>query len=232
MVNVTYEVDFNKTPIRWKIPEDAYGFETSSDFDLERNENFKEITFYNKTGKIKFKTSDILDKGDKNYFVIDFFPENIDDIELILPEKAFLSRPLDSINPPVSPSPERVYSDGRRIIIEWKNPSNNHLFVVYESENSFIWVYFVGIGILVLIVGVILRVRKARKVESSHLLDAEKKITDILAKSNNEMWQKELQIATGFTKARLSRNIRNMESRGIVKKVPYGTTNKVRLIEE
>jgi len=43
------------------------------------------------------------------------------------------------------------------------------------------------------------------------------------------MWQKQLQLKTGFSKAKLSRVIRNLESRSLVKKIPFGNANKIRL---
>lgn len=69
--------------------------------------------------------------------------------------------------------------------------------------------------------------------EFIHLLESEKVIVNALLKSKDHiMWQKELQIAVGFTKSKLSRTIRNMEQRSLVKKTPYGSTNKIELISK
>jgi uncharacterized membrane protein len=43
------------------------------------------------------------------------------------------------------------------------------------------------------------------------------------------LWQKQIQNSTGFSKAKVSRLVRNLESRGLVKKIPFGNTNKIRL---
>jgi len=63
-----------------------------------------------------------------------------------------------------------------------------------------------------------------------YLLDTEKKVVDELRKADrNELWQKQIQNATGFSKAKVSRLVRNLEARGLVSKIPFGNTNKVRL---
>lgn len=66
--------------------------------------------------------------------------------------------------------------------------------------------------------------------ELSYLLDTEKKIITELKKADrNELWQKQIQLSTGFSKAKVSRLIRNLESRNLIKKIPFGNTNKIRL---
>ena len=79
-------------------------------------------------------------------------------------------------------------------------------------------------------------VTKRKKVEVTesekynHLLDTEKKIIEELKKvDRNELWQRQLQASTGFSKAKISRLIRNLEARGLVTKIPFGNTNKIRL---
>jgi len=63
-----------------------------------------------------------------------------------------------------------------------------------------------------------------------YLLDTEKKVIEELKKAErNELWQKQIQNLTGFSKAKVSRLVRNLESRGLVKKIIFGNTNKIRL---
>jgi uncharacterized membrane protein len=62
------------------------------------------------------------------------------------------------------------------------------------------------------------------------LLDTEKKVIEELKKADrNELWQKQIQNLTGFSKAKVSRLIRDLETRGLVKKIIFGNTNKIRL---
>jgi uncharacterized membrane protein len=61
-----------------------------------------------------------------------------------------------------------------------------------------------------------------------HLLDEERKILEELRKADrNEMWQKQLQLSTNYSKAKLSRLIHNLEARKLVTKIPFGNTNKI-----
>jgi len=63
-----------------------------------------------------------------------------------------------------------------------------------------------------------------------HLIESEKKVIEELKKADrNEMWQKQIQTSTGFSKAKLSRVIRNLEARKLVRKIPMGNTNKISL---
>jgi uncharacterized membrane protein len=71
---------------------------------------------------------------------------------------------------------------------------------------------------------------KFSSIKYNYLLDTEKKIIEELKKADrNELWQKQLQSFTGFSKAKISRLIRNLESRGLVSRIPFGNTNKIRL---
>jgi len=71
---------------------------------------------------------------------------------------------------------------------------------------------------------------KKEEQEYDYLLDTEKKIIEELKKADrNELWQKQIQNSTGFSKAKLSRLIRNLESRNLIVKIPFGNTNKIKL---
>ncbi len=63
-----------------------------------------------------------------------------------------------------------------------------------------------------------------------YLLDTEKKVIDALKQAErNELWQKQIQNLTGFSKAKVSRLINNLEQRNLVRKINFGNTNKIRL---
>jgi uncharacterized membrane protein len=59
-------------------------------------------------------------------------------------------------------------------------------------------------------------------------MESEQKVVDFL-RTKGEAWQKQIQLSTGFSKAKVSRVVRNLEARGVVSKTPYGNTNKVAL---
>ncbi|MGM5488637.1 MAG: helix-turn-helix transcriptional regulator [Nanobdellota archaeon] len=64
----------------------------------------------------------------------------------------------------------------------------------------------------------------------AQVLEPEEKVCKALMKAKNHtMWQKELPVAVGFTKPKLSRTVRNIEQRGLVKRTAYGATNQITL---
>ncbi len=61
-------------------------------------------------------------------------------------------------------------------------------------------------------------------------IENEQKVVNLLSSApNNELWQKQILLETGFSKAKLSRVIRNLEQRGVLVKEIYGNTNKIAL---
>ena len=68
-----------------------------------------------------------------------------------------------------------------------------------------------------------------RDVIDSMILPDEKIVIKELEKSNGELTQSELVRKTGFSKVKVHRIVRRLESLGIIKKLPYGITNKIRL---
>ena len=238
------------------IPEDAYNFEVFvnekiGEFTLSRTENYKQILIPSLTDSkeiiIAYTTSSFLEKGKKSYFtgtIRTTQKTNKLSVYLILPEKAPLARPLNALNPPVSPKPLSVGTTGRQIIINWVKENVEpgdvfSMFVVYDGRNVNLWYFIIGFITLIIISGIIYFYKKNKqedtisKTSFPHLLEPEQLVVKALIRAkDNTMWQKELQIAVGFTKSKLSRTIRNMEQRDLVKKIPYGTTNKIELIKK
>ncbi len=243
----------NQTAISFFVVGDAYNIRAWTDseysrFQIDEDDGWRTISVnisdQTKNLSLEYMTSEPLDIGETSYFVqgftVDERTENIS-LKLTLPEGAVLSRPLHAPRPPVNPEPTQVTTTGRRITIEWDleelEPEDVFsIFVSYETER-FDWLYMVPFFVVLgaLIVFFYYRTRKVGEVVDSftHLLDKEKKIVRALAKADDmTMWQKKLEYETGFTKSKLSRTLRNLEERNVVEKIPYGTSNKVRLILE
>ncbi len=51
----------------------------------------------------------------------------------------------------------------------------------------------------------------------------------LLIEKTRELWQKQLEQKTGLNKVKLSRKLRSLEAKGLIEKIPYGNTNKIRL---
>ncbi|MBW2970311.1 winged helix-turn-helix transcriptional regulator [Candidatus Woesearchaeota archaeon] len=144
----------------------------------------------------------------------------------------------------ISPKPKETYSDGQRIILYWEQKGQEIPISVISRQvvgGGFPagWVLLI-LGIITASAGTtyyILRKRiKPQKTKPAKkkpaivptLIDNEQKVVNFL-KENGEVWQKQIQQATGFSKAKVSRIIRNLEERGVITKTIYGNTNKITL---
>jgi uncharacterized membrane protein len=142
----------------------------------------------------------------------------------------------------ISPKPEEVYSDGQRIILSWSQKGQELPISVIARRvigPPFGWIAATGVFVMLTAMGVawfILSNRRARvskpkqkkKMIVPTLIDKEQQVVDFL-KQNGEVWQKQIQQATSFSKAKVSRILRNLEERGVVTKTIYGNTNKISL---
>lgn len=130
-------------------------------------------------------------------------------------------------------------SDGQIISFVWSyyNVSKGDDFAFFVSLEdkrnnvSYTWIYLVLIVVLIFVGFFGFRYFKSkRKDVDKYLLDEEKKVIQLLKQTDGKgMWQKNIQSSLGFSKAKLSRMIRNLESRGLIEKIPIGNTNKIRL---
>jgi len=143
----------------------------------------------------------------------------------------------------ISPKPAEVYSDGQRIILHWEQKGQELAISVLARKvigPPLGWMATTALSALVaaaLAVWFVLGAYRAPKQKPSRkkksvvvpaLMDNEQRIVEFL-KENGEVWQKQIQISTGFSKAKVSRVIRNLEQRGVITKTIYGNTNKIAL---
>lgn len=151
----------------------------------------------------------------------------------------------------ISPKPDAVYSDGQRIIISWEQEGQELPIsaVTRQIGSTVPWFWMLGAALVsaAITAGAILYTRRkpvkqerpkpkkktVKVVEQPvvpQLIDNEQRVVEFL-KQNGEVWQKQIQQATGFSKAKVSRVVRNLEARGVIRKTPYGNTNKIALKE-
>lgn len=201
--------------------------------------------------EVSYITNSFLDIGKKSYFSTEFKAmHNIKNLTLhvILPEAAALA---DKFALSVFPSSNaKTETDGQRISVVWqysdvKKDANIPVLVIFKEENSTLLV-ILTIAIIILVTGFVVyslfkkekkkiqkrnvKIGKAGKSNNieEHLIDSERAVINALRKSGRkESWQKQIQMQTGFSKAKLSRVIRNLESRSLIKKIPFGNTNKI-----
>ena len=170
---------------------------------------------------------------------------------LKLPERAVLPEETSKF---VTPEPSKIYSDGRRIILlfEETNIRDFKVSAIYEPAAESNSLFLVGIFFLALIVlGFVLlkkRWKKPAKEEKTepaqeikeepkeeeklYLLPDEKGIVHLLKQASGPIRQKDIENQITFSKAKLSRVLRSLEERGIIKRVPRGNTNLVELLKK
>ena len=127
-------------------------------------------------------------------------------------------------------------SDGQTISFVWSysNVTKGKVFAFFVSLEdkknnlSYLWISL----ILIILVGgfFIFRYLRSKKDVNRYLLDEEKKVIQLLKQAEGKsLWQKNIQSSLGCSKAKVSRLIRNLDSRGLIEKIPIGNTNKIRL---
>ncbi|MCU0642292.1 MAG: hypothetical protein MUF61_01780 [archaeon] len=236
------------------LPADAYSISSDAQYSIEGDI----LTAEAKTLKISYLTNDILEKSGRDYYLVTKIPFQFDfnsvNIKLIMEEGYHLDESK------AFPVPSTVGTDGTQIYLEWKlgdvsAESDVPLFVSIKSsqKGTSYWTILIISSLVVIFILYYIyknylesrfskkektpkkKAGKSMKAEKtpieSHLLESEKAVIQILKQADRgELWQKELQLKTGFSKAKLSRVIRNLESRNLVDKVPFGNTNKIRLL--
>ncbi|MDP1695316.1 MAG: hypothetical protein Q8L29_00180 [archaeon] len=232
LVKHSISLDENKE-ILINIPSDITSLSSNTEYSIYNNI----LTFEGKDIEFSYITRLALEKSKDGYYYIDDinfnFPIDEAKLTLILKEGYFLDK--DKIFPELS----IIETDGRQISTSWtiqdvKENSDISIFVSIISDSSLSpWFLLIGIILLGLsypIYIIFIRKKDKKRDIESHLIDSEKLILKTIKESERgEIWQKQLQLKTNFSKAKLSRVIRNLESRNLVEKIPFGNTNKIRL---
>ncbi len=227
--------------ISLKIPEDAKITDISYN-EYEFKNGILKLNI-NKNLKLKFLTKEIIKKSD-NYYVLyaindPYYIKNLN-LKVVLPEYAVLDKKEN-----VYPS-TKISTNGINIILEWnkKNLDEKESFAIFaifrKPSNNFWLLMTIIFAIVAILAGYIFqkfkienakksKEKKELKLKELHLVESELLLIKKLKKLGGEAWQKKLQIESGFSKAKLCRIIRNLEERGLIKKIPLGNTNKIKL---
>lgn len=191
------------------------------------SEVFVDGEIVSKSVKELIKTKDEYIFLKKIFFDEDY--ENVE-VELTLDYGYFFS----SLG--ANPSNYFLYTDGQLIKIKWnfnetKKGEEKVFFAVIEKpikKANYLTIVLVLIFILILFSTLYFFFSNKKKGVEKFLIDDEKKIINYLKNcEGKEDWQKKIQRELNFSKAKLSRLIRNMEMRGFIKKIPFGNTNKI-----
>ena len=203
-------------------------------YELEFQQVYDKVVVKEKIGENNYNYIEVLnlDESDGRYFFIYKynFPVNYSDARVV-----FLVDSSFAVN--------EIFPQGYSLNneeIRWSVSAEESfaIFLNLEKKTNYYWIWFL---LLIVVLGVVYfkvkrkkivkkkpEVSKKEKIDYTYLLDEEKKIIEMLKKSKrNEMWQNNMMREGSFSKAKTSRLIRNLESRGLVKKIPFGNTNKI-----
>ncbi len=203
--------------------------------------------------KISYVTKELVQRPKNTFFVEEVqVLDRVLEIKVTIPEQATLVEPLSAGFGSIYPKPSRADTDGRRISFYWDlrlSESTFPLLIEYRanSDNSSIilaaLVLVAGGGALALF---LLKTRRAvekpievlrasenekKEKEPSNiefrLKEDEKTVINVLKLKNGSTSQSTIRIATGFSKATLSRILMELEARNVIIKEKKGNKNLI-----
>lgn len=232
---------------------DASSISSKNSYSLEDGT----ITLIGKDLEFSYVTEANIEDADDGYLFVKTvrFYSDFDSstIKLILDEGYFTDKEH------LFPKPSSITTDGRQITLTWKieNAKSGDDIPIFARVMSpppskfIIYSFWISVFVLAVLIiywggfrskkGFVKSVHKKQKKTNKeraekfanidkYLIESEKAVLNQLREADRgELWQKQLQLATGFSKAKLSRVIRNLESRNLIEKIAFGNTNKVRL---
>ncbi len=150
---------------------------------------------------------------------------------------------LNELDGSFSPKYGKTITDGKRIIILWEKDDvitgdDLYFSISYQKPLSFASVYNIAaMVVLAVIIIVSLGVfymkstKKASiKVIMPILKGDEKRVVDILMQKGGSVNQRVIVRETDFSKAKVSRIMKNLKERGVVEIEHMGRTNKIKLL--
>jgi len=255
--NVVVEYNFpgETRGLELRIPYDAGGLQVSTDdYVLTNIDGHQVISVdYAEDLKIRYASESMIDKSREGYYFTskNYLSERSFDVVVVLPESAILVE-----GGVLFPEPDSIDSDGRSVILKWDNYNDEQVLVNYEFVKKSNLLFY--IILIILVVGFILyelsqsrkfkremskvreKTKKVRKKQTKerrkeeltkNLFEDEKRIVEyLLDKKGRECWTKELVRDLGISKVKLSRKLRSLERKEVIKKIPYGNENRIRLL--
>ncbi|MFC1690572.1 helix-turn-helix transcriptional regulator [Nanoarchaeota archaeon] len=235
-------------PFNLNIPSDASAFSLYLDNNLYGKEKTTTVNAENITSiRYTFNTKYYLDKES---FVIGLKPIitiNELNIELSLPEEAYLRKTKNQKN--MFPAADSISSDGRSLVLEWDfgylgKDEEISLLVLYETPKkgvgllAFTFIIILSgliIGFLILRKPKVIRekeiVKETVDMVEKHLKEDEEQIVNILKQREGQVEQGTLRVITGFSKAKISGLLKELEERKVIHKEKRGKKNLVFLKE-
>ncbi len=206
--------------------------------------DFSEAAGEGRALNIKFNTEDKTEKIEKKYHFTYAIKTPQDTKKMNV--KTVLKRGFVLIEEPeqattlvpYSPSDGSQGSDGRRIYVEWeredlKKGEGIEISLTYEkigpgvSENNNIVFLLIGILIFVLILIIGFRSSPKSEINMNVLKKSEKKVIEIIKERGGFCKQRDIVKETDFSKAKVSRIIKDLEERNLITSEKAGRSKKI-----
>lgn len=224
------------------LPEDYSQLESNQEYQINENQ------LISGPATIKVVTKDYVKKtDDEKLFVFPKIIESNYNIKVILPPNHILSNNL------VYPKNYELSTNGENMILEWENNSEE-IIIFYRGVVDSDFIYYITIVFSLTAAIAILflqqkrftnklketKLKQKKKIEkiketktvqmTKNLFGDEKKIIEfLLTQKNKSCWTKELLKVLGIPKVRLSRKIRTLVEKELIKKEKFGNENKITL---
>jgi len=243
-LELKYNIEYGKVLVNYKLT-------NTEEFNLELPKDYSAISYYinNKPStpeildniitippgdiELSFLTKKPLESSGANtFFLKDLnLPKSFQSkITLTLPENAILSKPADQGS--VYPSNAKITTDGQQITLEWEtNLQKNKgfsIFVIFKESKTYWWIlipFILAIIVLIILLKKKPKIKRIIKKQPVKLKPEEQRIVNILNKKDGECEQATLRLITDHPKATLSRILKELEQRNIIKKVSKGKKN-------
>lgn len=243
-LNLDYNIEYNKVLVNYK-------FYNTKAFNLNLPPDHSAVSYYidkqpiipeiidNKLYipsaaeiELNFLTKYPLEKSGQNTFFLTDINLPIDiqsKITLTLPENVILSKPVDqgSVFPQAKTS-----TDGQQITLEWntnlQKDKSFSILVIFKQNKTYWWLLIPLLAITIILAYFLKKKPKIKRIikkQPVKLKPEEKKIINILNKKNGECEQATLRLVTDYPKATLSRILKELEQRNIIKKISKGKKN-------
>jgi uncharacterized membrane protein len=163
-------------------------------------------------------------------------------VTIKLPENVFIAEE-DEVLLPISPSGAQKEIEGRNILASWdfRNKNTGDLIpirIYYEglqsnqpTDNSiYKWLLILAVLLVIVIIFLYRFTSKKSDLILSVLNEAERMVVDIIKKQGKDnIDQRKIVAQSGFSKAKVSRIVQSLESRGVVSVEKRGRKNRISL---
>ncbi|MBW3022735.1 hypothetical protein KY308_01365 [Candidatus Woesearchaeota archaeon] len=237
LVNEKITLD-KKSNFTLDIPDDAQQVALT----VDGKEKEYSSTVNGQTISVTFLTKMFLERTN---FLTEFVAkEKIGNLSMraVLPADSVLAYPYDDktgTSDAIFPRPTTLTTDGQHIIVIWERQNFGDslpVLVKFKEKGDLSYLIYILIAVVIALVAFILlrkpkvhtkTIVKKEDLVEKHLKEDEEQIVNILKQRENQCEQGTLRVITGFSKAKLSGLLKELEERKIIHKEKRGKKNLV-----